>query len=353
MTSRETVPAAPAAPSPFDTVLGLRAKALDVLGEVLRGEDRGRPYALLDFPSYANAGDAAIWLGTSALLEALGFPPPAYTCDNRTFEPDVLARAVGDGPILLRGGGNFGDLFPKHQELRERVVREFPNNRIVQLPQSIHFESPEARDRAGRALAGHRALTVLVRDATSLERARDLGLSAALCPDLAAGLGPLPKREAPVRRIHWLTRKDHWRIHAAFPIADVPSSDWPKERTSVGGLHASWLASLIRRRRFRGLPLRRWLSRTYDPAARRRLARALELLGTAAVVVTDRLHGHILCLHTGTPHVLIDERTGKVRAYHDTWTRGAPGVVFADRIEDALDRAREMLRALPESGGRR
>jgi pyruvyl transferase EpsO len=346
VTAPESVPAARAAPGPFDAVVGLRARALDVLSGVLRDEDRARPYALLDFPSYPNAGDAAIWLGTLRLLETLGFPPPAYTCDNRTFEARRLARAVGDGTILLRGGGNFGDLFRKHQALRERVVLEFPGNRIVQLPQSVHFVSDEARERARRTLSAHPRFTVLARDARSLERARDLGLETALCPDLAAGLGPLPKAAPPERRVHWLTRKDRWRVHVPFRIADVRSSDWPPERTTPAGLGSALLSSLVRR----GLPLRPWLSRTYDPAARRRLARALALLGTAAVVVTDRLHGHLLCLHTGTPHVLLAERTGKVRAYHDTWTRGAPGVAFAEGVEDALEVARGMLRALPEAG---
>ena len=48
------------------------------------------------------------------------------------------------GTILLSGGGNFGDLYESHQEIREDVIANFPANRIIQLPQSISFHAGEA-----------------------------------------------------------------------------------------------------------------------------------------------------------------------------------------------------------------
>ena len=96
-----------------------------------------RPYALLDYPAYANVGDNAIWLGTLEALRQLGAGPPAYTCCADTYHADSLRRRVQDGPVLIKGGGNFGDLYPRHQRLRERVVRDFPDNPIVQLPQTV------------------------------------------------------------------------------------------------------------------------------------------------------------------------------------------------------------------------
>jgi pyruvyl transferase EpsO len=90
------------------------------------------------------------------------------------------------------------------------------------------------------------------------------------------------------------------------------------------------------------LPLRALLSRTYDPAARRRLGRAVALLSGADVVVTDRLHGHVLALLLGIPHVLLDDRTGKVHALHATWTRDVAGVRAARDPAEALLLARTL-----------
>src|SRR5262245_35006619 len=135
----------------------------DVLGPLVPASE---PVALLDSPLTPNVGDSMIWLGTLAYLERRGLWP-TYTCTNRTFSPDTLARRIGRGTILLSGGGNFGDLYPDHQEFREEIVTRFPNHRVVQLPQSIHFESPEALAATGRVLDRHRDFTLLVRDQSS------------------------------------------------------------------------------------------------------------------------------------------------------------------------------------------
>ena len=346
--------ASPSAARAAERVLALGAQARRIVGEAL-GPDLGRPYALLDFPCYANVGDNAIWLGTRATLDAVGMPPPAYTCDNRTFEPEVLARLVGDGPILLLGGGNFGDLFAKHQRLREEVVARFPTNLVLQLPQTIRFASAGTVTSARRALSAHPRLKVLVRDEASLVTAtRDLGLDATLCPDLAFALGPRPAGPCARRRILWLARDDAWRRHEPPPRADeLVVSDWPRERPSLRRAYLRALSSWIRRRKPRGTRVRTALSATYGPLATWRVGRGLEWLAREAVVVTDRLHGHVLAMLTGTPHVLLDDATGKVRAFHDAWTRGVAGVAWADDPAEALALARRLLAQAASSEGDR
>src|SRR5262245_54225869 len=144
-----TQPVEAVTPPPRATPALLRAQALDVLRETFGG-DLASPYALLDVPRHGNTGDHAIWLGTLVALEALGAPPPAYTCDDKTYDERALRRRIGDGAILLLGGGNFGDLHAKHQRLRESVAAAFPKNRLVQLPQTIRFTDPAALERARR-----------------------------------------------------------------------------------------------------------------------------------------------------------------------------------------------------------
>jgi pyruvyl transferase EpsO len=81
----------------------------------------------------------------------------------------------------------------------------------------------------------------------------------------------------------------------------------------------------------------------YRPLAEKRLQRGIRLLSTAEVVVTDRLHGHILCLLLGIPHVLLDTSNGKLSAFHRTWTRAIPGVEFAQDWEDARSQVRSLV----------
>ena len=350
ITTGASVSVADASRDPLRAARALRATAIAALGQAL-GSDVHEPYALLDFPCYANVGDNAIWIGTLTALDALGFPPPAYTCDNRTFDPRALERRVGRGPILLLGGGNFGDLHRKHQRLREAVAAAFPHNRILQLPQTLHFGSAAAREQARRTLGAHRRLRVLVRDEASLAIARDdLGLDAALAPDLALGFVPTPRAPPAAPLILWISRLDTWRRDPPRVWAEhLEISDWPREGQPWRVRKVRWLVAMHQVGAARVLPLRWPLSSAYEPLARWRVERALAWMSRASVIVTDRLHGHILAVMTGTPHVLLDDTLGKLRAFHDAWTRDSGLSTWANGPADALSRAQERLDA-PTSG---
>ena len=75
----------------------------------------------------------------------------------------------------------------------------------------------------------------------------------------------------------------------------------------------------------------------YDMTARARLIRGLRILSAGKVVVTDRLHAHILCLLMNIPHVLLDNSYGKVNNFVDTWTKDSPLVHLSDSISSVPD----------------
>jgi pyruvyl transferase EpsO len=96
------------------------------------------------------------------------------------------------------------------------------------------------------------------------------------------------------------------------------------------------------------------LVRTYGPLAKRRLRRGLRVLARGRVVITDRLHGHILSLMMGVPHVVLDNTYGKISSFHRTWTAGADGVRIAGSAAEAVALARQLAGNAPApaaSGG--
>jgi len=340
---------------PADTAVGSMGSSLQetierVLGPFVAPGSRA---ALLHFPNHGNAGDSAIWLGERKYLARAGIRL-LYAAEAQTYSAESLRRALGDGTIFLSGGGDLGDVWPEVQHMREDVIRSFPDRRIVQLPQSVNFTRRSTLDRARRTFNEHPDLTLLVRDRRSLEIARDeFGVRTLLCPDMAFALGPLVRAGSPRYEVLWLARRD--RESAARAVAQlgrgVVRTDWLKDerRWSARRLQDS-LA--FRGPRFLGRradgsprlsrPMMRLLLRTYDAAARYRLGRGCRLLGRGRVVITDRLHGHILSLMMGIPHVLVDDRYGKVRAFHDTWTGESPFVEAADDPFEAVERATRM-----------
>jgi pyruvyl transferase EpsO len=304
----------------------------------------GEPCALLDFPNHGNVGDSAIWLGTRALLERVG-ARVVYASDCLTLNASTLRTRVGDGPIFLQGGGNLGDLWPQFQRFREHVIETFPDARIILLPQAIHFEDRDNLARARRIFGAHPRLTLLVRDRQSLEIAQsEFSVGAILCPDMAFGLGPLRRAAPPTHDVLLLARRDkeaageRAAVHASGGHVHV--ADWGEDDLLVGMLR--WLI----RRALRPRPLGRlWhhVTPVYDAFARARVRAGIRLLSRGRVVVTDRLHGHLLCVLLGIPHVVLDNSYGKLRSTLDTWTGHLSLVSRAESPDRALALARALL----------
>jgi len=305
------------------------------------------PYALVDVPNHANVGDSAIYLGELAWLRAAGVPEPDYVSDVFSHDDDRLRARVPHGTILIHGGGNVGDLWRRHQALREQVIERFPHHRIIQLPQTIHFENPAALERAATLFSSHGNFTLLVRDGRSLELARDaLKCPARSCPDAAFGLGPLVPGGPATAEVVALARTDK-EMPGGGPPTGIPVFDWLEDdRTPLLRLE----------RTLRSLGTGLWLRQRLRVAvAEQRVRRGCAALGRGRVVMTDRLHGHILCLLMGIPHVAVDNNYGKLRSFVEAWTAEAPGVRFCESWSEAGDalrslRGEDTRRAAPHAG---
>ncbi|HUF28156.1 MAG TPA: polysaccharide pyruvyl transferase family protein [Gemmatimonadaceae bacterium] len=321
----------------------LREEIAGALGPLISGTGS---VALLDFPNHTNVGDSAIWLGQLRALSALGSGRVVYSCDVRTYDRDMLARRIGDGAILISGGGSTGDVWERHQRFHEDIVAAFPHNRIILLPQSIHFGRADSLARARGVFSRHSDLTLMARDRTSFEIAeRQLACHAVLCPDMAFALGRLRRSAGRTLPVVWLARQDKEALVTSTPpvTAGVHQSDWLDEPPTRLTHLSRRLGDRLARRGAMAPLLRSVTSLLYPALARRRLARGCRLLSEGRAVVTDRLHGHILCLLLGIPHILLDNSYGKVSAFYRTWTHHSELVRWCDSADEAL----EMLRSTP------
>ena len=327
------------------------AERLDAaLGALL---EPGRAVALVNFPNHHNPGDNAMWLGALAVLERLRVPV-GYASNWSCFSASALQRAVGDGPLLLNGGGTFGDLYVGQESLREYVLERCTDRRVIQLPQSIWFERRENRDRLRRLCAAHPAFTLLVREHQSFETAqRWFDVPVLLCPDMAFGLGALDDADPPQRPLVWIARRDREAVERAPPPAALPVFDWLDAPLEDGLAPATLRILALNQRllaRLRADPRqieRRWalLAWTFRPLAEAWLRRGSRLLRSAEVVITDRLHAHILAILLGAPHVVLDNSYGKTRSTFETWTQSSGLGRWADSTDEALSFAAELIRA--------
>ncbi|WP_291048097.1 polysaccharide pyruvyl transferase family protein [Herbiconiux sp.] len=293
--------------------------------------------AILDAPNQTNVGDSLIWAGEIAYLRRMGLRL-RYVSDIRTFDAAKLRKVMPEGVVLLHGGGNFGDLWLGHQNHREDVVASLTDYRIVQLPQSIFFGSPERAEKADAIIGAHSDFRLLLRDPLSIERAKELlpSIDTTFCYDMALGYEPPVQRSpGPRDSVLIIARQDREAVSGLSAVKDgwVPgvtctSTDWHSE---------GWLAVKFRlarsamRLQQRLVRVRRRLK--FVPALPQRVDQrliatlndinvvgALRLYSTAGVIVVDRLHAHVLALLLGIDHVALDNNYRKIGAVFDEYT---------------------------------
>jgi exopolysaccharide biosynthesis predicted pyruvyltransferase EpsI len=323
----------------------LIASLAQKIGEVLKPlvADGGR-CALLDFPNHGNVGDNAIWLGEKAFLRSVN-AAVVYTSDIAAYSKAKLAKRLRGGILFIHGGGNLGDVWLPHQRFREQVIAEFPDAQIIQLPQTIHFKEKSNLQRARSIFNNHPNLTLLVRDVRSLEIARnEFRAPSYLCPDMAFMLRGLSRPELPKSKIVWLSRTDmessgYFDFH---PEPDVHQADWRRDPRSLVFRANNFLTRHSQSQTPVLSGFASSLSCAYDALARYRLLLGCRMLSQGRVVVTDRLHGHILSLLLGIPNVLLDNNYGKVKSFYETWTKGCGLTVWADSLEEAFDAGRSL-----------
>ncbi len=314
----------------------------------------GASVALLDFPNHSNVGDSLIWLGEIAYLRRRQ-AKIRYVCEPWSLVVGHLRRRLTpETVILIHGGGNFGTLWPEHHAFRLNVIRQFPDHRILQLPQSLYFSQDADGAATARATAEvlerHRGFTLLVRDETSAGIAeRRLESLPPVVPDMAFFIGPVAGRTTPGNDFFLLSRSDHekdrrWNDTQARTelLARAEQRDWLK----------SGLGEMVVRRLSRTLGVRGGGLGTagvaltlavWNAMAGAELRRGADLLGQGRVVVTDRLHAHILSILLDKPHVVVDNANGKLSGFMDTWTGNCANTHRAGDLGEALEIAERLV----------
>jgi exopolysaccharide biosynthesis predicted pyruvyltransferase EpsI len=320
------------------------------IDEVLTPFVAAKKCALIDFPNHPNVGDSAIWVGEQAFLSKLNVRP-AYVCTTRNRDWDALERAIGpDGTILIHGGGNFGDIWPEHQLLREEALDRFPDHPVVQLPQTVHFSNLNAADRTAAKIRKHGRFALAVRDRNSLAFARErFDCNIVLCPDMAFCIGPIEVAPPSDQRILLLMRsdkekKDHSPSEATLQSSDLLCTDWLTESyaetrlRSVGRMLADMLLG-------KAAPTRR--GSYYNALACERLRRGLRQLASFRYIVSDRLHVHILSTLLGRQHALLDNNYGKLSSFTSAWNTNWDGMQLCHELPTAVDAMRRQVSQIP------
>lgn len=306
---------------------------------------------LIDPPNHPNVGDCAILLGELDFFERV--LPDSKVLFTDWTQSSAKFRSIEDSSILLiHGGGNFGDIWPNHHNFRLRILREFKHRKIVQLPQSIHFDSPTVLRETQDAIAAHPDFTILTRDQRSEAFAREhFECRVELCPDMAFAMNAISRSPA-TNDVFCLLRGDKEVVAGHDDIVrtlramglSVKADDWLDDpRTSAKmrdqmframATHAPGVRdrfphqALVARRRY----------------AQSRLERGVDLLSHGRIVVTDRLHGHVISTLLGIPNLVFNSYDAKATALYQTWTHANPNCQVLESTAELPDAVHHLLK---------
>ncbi len=281
-----------------------------------------RPLHYVDFPVHGNIGDLLIMHGTLAFFRKNNLVPrlsaPAFSYAAEWINPGEV--------IVFHGGGNFGDLYAEYgmQPLREHVVSTRPENRVIVLPQTIHFSSVEERQRSAKLFRNHPDVHICVRDHASYQIAQEFSDFVYLLPDMAHQLYRInPVASAQALGTLLISRMDDEKNNAASAMQfdEVATTDWPLlVGTSERHIDAFRRAMRVMHRFGMGWPGNKVLSGLWASYSRRLTANAITLFSAHERIVTDRLHGHILACLMDKPNTVLDNSYGKNSSYVSAWT---------------------------------
>lgn len=274
----------------------------------------------LDVPMYLNIGDQLIDWGTEVFLEHHKLRPSLRlsTLDYQRFKHKIRP----DDTLLLQGGGNLNDIYKWHENLRQDVLKRFPDNKIILCPQSIFFSDENRGKEIMQAYQDHENFTMFVRDQESYSYIQQLGgIRCALCPDMAHALwkskqGVQPHYEG--KSTLFFLRKD---VEAAgSQEKNQQGVDWTDIIPPVDQALSEKLFSAIER-----CPLFILRDRLIDVWNFRKnsmIRKSIKLFGKHETIETDRLHAMILGCLLGKTVRYVDNSYGKLSRYESLWLRG-------------------------------
>ena len=288
-------------------------------------QENPRTVLLVMTPEHGNLGDHAI--AEAIFVRSLDIAWIEVT-DRQLMQmrQQKILGIMNGYPILICGGGNLGTLWMNLETLMREIIQRNPKSHISILPNTIYYEkSPwgeEELEKAKKVYNGHKNLRMYAREKTSFDFMKPIFRDVRLVPDMVLSMKPGEKGQERKGCVLCL-RSDLERTRT-----DEQEQIIKRQAGSLFGDQVAQSDMVV--------------PRNIALADREAMVvRKLEEFSAAKLVITDRLHGMIFCAITGTPCIVVNSKSPKVRGCYE-WIKHLDYIRFADRPEDIVDEYREI-----------
>lgn len=271
--------------------------------------------------NYGNLGDVAITHAQRKFLQS-NFPdynlleiPIDKTYENMKSLKKVVNK---DDIITIIGGGNFGDIYLDIEESRQFFIKQFPKNKIICFPQTIDFsQSKKGRKELKRAVnlyGKNKKLILFAREKKSFDIMKNnfKKNNVYLVPDIVLSLNEqYPKEKREYITLCFRNDKENKINNSKKDEVKELLKKYYKGKLAEKDTHVGDV-KIEREDR------EKYLQDIWRTFKRSR------------IVLTDRLHGMIFCMITGTPCIAFPNSNGKIQSTYETWLKDVQYIKMLD-----------------------
>lgn len=286
-------------------------------------------------PMHPNLGDLAQYVCIRDWLQANYPQYNVVEVDSKVFmssksrlRAKLKKKIHKDDLILFQSGYCTQDLGGIEDLMHQAVIQDYPENRLLMMPQTVYFKSPQRKAQASQVYDSHKRLLFLARDQVSFEMAKLMFPHRAVYayPDIVTtmiGKYHFNKKRA---GILFCMRNDEEKYYSSAEIDGLEKALRQFDRveqtdtTVPTGFNA------------------------HTPKLKELIEKYIENFAEYRLIVTDRYHGTIFSLIAQTPVIVIKTTDHKVKTGVD-WFKGVydTSVVYAENLQDAIAYAQSFL----------
>lgn len=242
---------------------------------------------------------------------------------KRIYSPDDI--------IIFQSGYNVNDMGAPSPTMHRMILENFPNAKIVMMPESIYYHSEENKRRDAQFYGLGRHFLFLTRDSKSYEILKDMcpNLPNRAFPDIVTtliGAYSFPDDKVRKGRVCLCRRDDNEKYYSDDDIGRMA------QQIESLGLKLTLTDTTIK-----ADPV------DFNNRLQWYIERVIQDFSTYECVVTDRFHGVVFSLVAGTPVVVIKTNNHKVTQALE-WFKGVYDdyVFLADNLDDAVEKVRQL-----------
>ena len=280
---------------------------------------------LIGVPHHCNLGDHAIAIAERKLIEKY-YPEYEYKevaeenvhkCIER-IQKNIKREDI----IFLHGGGNLGNEYLFTETGRRKVVKMFPENQIIVFPQTMYFQENEKGKKeleiSKKVYNNHKDLIFMAREKQSYKTMKEefSNNKIFLTPDIVTILEE-SKANTKRKGVLFIIRSDsESKVEKNFlkkleTICKKVYKNIEYTDTAKGG-------------------------QIYEHKRKQKLDEMFEKYRKSELVITDRLHGMIFAVITGTPCIAIGNYNHKIRE-SAKWFKDLPYIKYIEKDDDITD----------------